>query len=160
MNGQYDLEIVRPMACADIFQVVEIERQVKFHPWAQNAFSECLKAGYQCWVIDSDDQVIAYIVPSFYCEESYMLNLAVNSTQQGHGLGRGLVKKACVDVAKNGVVKILLEVRSNNLIVRQFYESEGFLVFGRRNNYYRFSGQTEDALAMVRVLGPASVMMQ
>ena len=158
MNGQYDLEIVRPMACADISQVVEIERQVKFHPWAQNAFSECLKAGYQCWVIDSDDQVIAYIVPSFYCEESYMLNLAVNSTQQG--LGRGLVKKACVDVAKNGGAKILLAVRSNNLIVRQFYESEGFLVFGRRNNYYRFSGQTEDALAMVRVLGPASVMTQ
>ena len=160
MNGQYDLEIVRPMACADISQVVEIERQVTFHPWAQKAFSECLKAGYQCWLIDSDNQVIAYIGPSFYCEESHMLNLAVNSTQQGQGLGRGLVKKACVDVAKNGVVKILLEVRSNNLIVRQFYESEGLLVFGRRNNYYRSSGQTEDALAMEQVLGPASVMMQ
>ena len=160
MNGQYDLEIVRPMARADLSKVVEIERQVKFHPWAQNAFSECLKAGYQCWVIDSDNQVIAYIVPSFYCEESHMLNLTVNSTQQGHGLGRGLVKKACVDVAKNGVAKILLQVRSNNLIVRQFYESEGFLVFGRRNNYYRSSGQTEDALAMEQVLGPASVMMQ
>ena len=158
MNGQYDLEIVRPMACADISQVVEIERQVTFHPWAQNAFSECLKAGYQCWVIDSDNQVIAYIVLSFYCEESHILNLAVNSTQQG--LGRGLVKKACVDAAKNGVVKILLEVRSNNLILRQFYESEGFLVFGRRNNYYRSSGQTEDALAMERVLGPTSVMTQ
>jgi ribosomal-protein-alanine N-acetyltransferase len=89
-----------------------------------------------------------------------MLNLAVNSTQQGHGLGRGLVKKACVDATKNGVVKVLLEVRSNNLIVRQFYESEGFLVFGRRNNYYRSSGQTEDALAMEQVLGPASVMTQ
>ena len=160
MNGQYDLEIVRPMACADISQVVEIERQVTFHPWAQKAFSECLKAGYQCWVIDSDNQVIAYIVPSVYCEESHMLNLTVNSTQQSHGLGRGLVKKACVDAAKNGVVKILLEVRSNNLIVRQFYESEGFLVFGRRNNYYRSSGQTEDALAMEQVLGPASVMTQ
>ena len=160
MNGQYDLEIVRPMACADISQVVEIERQVKYHPWAQNAFSECLKAGYQCWVIESDNQVIAYIDPSFYCEESHMLNLAVNSTQQGHGLGRGLVKKACVDAAKNGVVKILLEVRSNNLIVRQFYESEGFLVFGRRNNYYRSCDRAEDAFVMERVLEPASVMMK
>ena len=139
-------------------KVVEIERQVTFHPWAQNAFSECLKAEYQCWVIDSDNQVIAYIVLSFYCEESHILNLAVNNTQQG--LGRGFVKKVCVDAAKNGVVKILLEVRSNNLVVRQFYESEGFLVFGRRNNYYRSSGQTEDALAMEQVLGPASVMTQ
>ena len=86
------------------------------------------------------------------------MNLAVNSTQQGQG--RGLVKKACVDAAKNGVVKVLLEVRSNNLVVRQFYESEGFLVFGRRNNYYRSSGQTEDAPAMEQVLGPASVMTQ
>ena len=65
MNGQNDLEIVRPMACADISQVVEIERQVKFHPWAQNAFSECLKAGYQCWVIDSDNQVMLTLFRRF-----------------------------------------------------------------------------------------------
>ena len=45
MNGQYDLEIVRPMACADISQVVEIERQVKFHPWAQTHSLNVLKRG-------------------------------------------------------------------------------------------------------------------
>ena len=101
MNGQYDLEIVRPMAHSDIPQVVEIERKVTFHPWTQNAFSESLKAGYKCWVIDSDDQVIAYLVQSIYTDESHILNLAVKSTRQGQGVGRGLVKKACTDAAKN-----------------------------------------------------------
>ena len=139
---------------------MEIERKVTFHPWTQNAFSEYLKAGYKCRVIDSDDQVIAYLVQSIYTEESHILNLAVKSTRQGQGVGRGLVKKASTDVAKNGVMKILLEVRPNNLIARQLYESEGLLVFGRRNNYYRSCDRAEDALVMERVLEPASVMMK
>ena len=57
MNGQYDLGIVRPMAHSDISQVVEIERKATFHPSTLNAFSESLKAGYKCWIIDSDDPV-------------------------------------------------------------------------------------------------------
>ena len=93
-------------------------------------------------------------------EESHILNLAAKSTRQGQGVGRDLVKKVCTDAAKNGVMKILLEVRPNNLITRQLYESEGFLVFGRRNNYYRSCDRAEGALVMERVLEPASVMMK
>ena len=92
MNDQYDLEITRPMAYSDIPQVVEIEQQVTFHPWTQNAFSESIKAGDKCWVIEYDNQVVAYLVQSIYTEESHILNLAVKSTRQGQGLGRGLVK--------------------------------------------------------------------
>jgi len=40
------------------------------------------------------------------------------------------------------------------------YESEGFLVFGRRNNYYRSCDRAEDAFVMEWVLEPASVMMK
>ena len=160
MNGQYDLEVARPMAYSDIPQVVEIEQQVTFHPWTQNAFSESIKAGDKCWVIEYDNQVVAYLVQSIYTEESHILNLAVKGTRQGQGLGRGLVKKACADASRNGVITILLEVCPNNLIARQLYESEGFLVFGRRNSYYRSAGRTEDALVMERVLEPASVMAQ
>ena len=160
MNDQYDLEITRPMAYSDIPQVVEIEQQVTFHPWTQNTFSESIKAGDKCWVIEYDNQVVAYLVQSIYTEESHILNLAVKSTRQGQGLGRGLVKKACADARKGGVIKILLEVYPNNLIARQLYESEGFLVFGRRNSYYRSGGRAEDALVMERVLEPESVMTQ
>ena len=88
------------------------------------------------------------------------MNLAAKSTRQGQGVGRDLVNKVCIDAAKNGVMKILLEIRPNNLIARQLYESEGFLVFGRRNNYYRSCDRAEGALVMERVLEPASVMMK
>ena len=88
------------------------------------------------------------------------MNLAAKSTRQGQGVGRDLAKKVCTDAAKNGVMKILLEVRPNNLIARQLYESEGFLVFGRRNNYYRSCDRAEVALVMERVLEPVSVMMK
>ena len=148
------------MAYSDIPQVVEIEQQVTFHPWTQNAFSESIKAGDKCWVIEYDNQVVAYLVQSIYTEESHILNLAAKSTRQGQGVGRDLVNKVCIDAAKNGVMKILLEIRPNNLIARQLYESEGFLVFGRRNNYYRSCDRAEDVLIMERVLEPASVMMK
>ena len=86
--------------------------------------------------------------------------MAAKSTRQGQGAGRDLVNKVCIDAAKNGVMKILLEIRPNNLIARQLYESEGFLVFGRRNNYYRSCDRAEDVLIMERVLELASVMMK
>ena len=160
MNGQYDLEVARPMAYSDIPQVVEIEQQVTFHPWTQNAFSESIKAGDKCWVIEYDNQVVAYLFQSIYTEESHILNLAVKSTRQGQGLGRGLVKKACADASRNGVITILLEVCPNNLTARQLYESERFLVLGRRNNYYRSGSRSEDALVMKRVLKHSSVITQ
>ena len=88
------------------------------------------------------------------------MNLAAKSIQQGQGVGRNLAQKVSIDVAKNEVMKLLLEVRPNNLIARQLYESEGFLVFGRRNNYYRSCDRAEDAFVMEWVLEPASVMMK
>ena len=86
------------------------------------------------------------------------MNLAAKSIQQGQGVGRNLAQKVSIDVAKNEVMKLLLEVRPNNLI--ELYESEGFLVFGRRNNYYRSCGRAEDAFVMEWVLEPAAVMMK
>ena len=160
MKSQFDLGLVRPMAYSDISEVIEIERQVTSNPWSENAFSESLKAGHKSWVVDSDSRVIAYLIQSICGEESHILNLAVKSTRQGEGLGRALVIKACADAAKNRVKKILLEVRPNNIIAQQLYESEGFLVFGRRDNYYRSCDYAEDALEMVRVLEPASVRAQ
>ena len=85
------------------------------------------------------------------------MNLAVKGSRQGQGLGRGLVKRACTDAMQNGATKILLEVGADNLIAQRLYESEGFLVFGRRHNYYRSCDRAEDALVMVRSLETASV---
>ena len=44
------------------------------------------------------------------------MNLAAKSIQQGQGVGRNLAQKVSIDVAKNEVMKLLLEVRPNNLI--------------------------------------------
>ena len=61
MNGQHDLGIVWPMGHSDIPQVVEKERPIVIHPWSQKIFSECPKVGYRYWVVDTDDQIIAYL---------------------------------------------------------------------------------------------------
>ena len=154
MNGRPNQKLIRPMGYSDLSEVLEIERHVTYHPWTQNAFSESLRIGNQCWVIEDNSRVIAYLVQSICTEESHILNLGVLISRQGQGIGRALVKKACADAANNGVIKIVLEVRSSNLIAQQLYESEGFLVFSRRHNYYRTCNHTEDALVMVRNLGP------
>ena len=158
VDGQFSLRLVRPMVHSDISEVVGIERQVTYHPWTQISFSESLKSGYRCWVVEFNSRVIAYLVQSIYNDESHILNLAVTTSWQGQGLGRVLVKKACTDAAKNRVTKILLEVRLNNLIAQQLYESEGFLVSGRRHNYYRSREGAEDALVMVRNLKAATIL--
>jgi len=57
-------------------------------------------------------------------------------------------------------MKILLEIRPNNLIARQLYELERFLVFSRRDNYYRSCERAEDAFVIERVLEPTPVTMK
>ena len=104
--------------------------------------------------------MIAYLIQSIYSEESDILILAVKSTRQDRGAVRVLVNKACTDAAKNAVMKILLEVRPNHLIARQFYASEGFLLFVRKNNYYRSCERAEDAFVIEQVLETAPVMMK
>jgi [ribosomal protein S18]-alanine N-acetyltransferase len=93
------------------------------------------------------------IVLGFGClwsilEEAHITILAVRPEYQQQGMGRYLVWGLLQEANAKGLEWATLEVRASNHIAINLYESFGFVVIGRRPNYYQVSN--EDALILWR----------
>ena len=138
---------LRPMGRTDLGQVSDLESQVSPMPWALGAFSDCLGAGYDNWVIEIAGQVNAFLVMAVSAGEAHLLNFAVQPAHQRQGMGSWLLHQAQQYAAQRGAVQILLEVRPSNGPALGLYTCAGFEVLSRRRNYYRGKAP-EDALVM------------
>ncbi len=67
-------------------------------------------------------------------DDSFLLNIVVDKSLRGKGLGKKLLKK-CIEITKNN--RILLEVEENNKSAINLYKSFGFKEISRRKNYYK-----------------------
>ena len=141
------------MTGSDLPLVTSIEQSVAAYPWTGGNFSDCLKAGYECWVLEIKGRIAGYLVMSVSGDEAHLLNLTVESQQQRLGLGRSLLRKACRGASQLGASRILLEVRPSNLAARCLYEKEGFKELAVRKDHYSSQGVKEDAFVMERTLG-------
>jgi [ribosomal protein S18]-alanine N-acetyltransferase len=141
---------MRAMQEADLAQVAAIEAAAYPYPWSFGIFRDCLRAGYGCWVLERDGEVVGYGVLSTAADEAHVLNICVHPDAQGQGLGRQLMRRL-MDVARwHQVRRLFLEVRPSNPRAIALYESLGFATIGRRPNYYPASHGREDALVMTR----------
>jgi ribosomal-protein-alanine N-acetyltransferase len=82
--------------------------------------------------------------------EVELLLVAVAPEERGQGLGRILVETIAADAARYGARDLFLEVRENNRIARQLYQSLGFAEVGRRADYYAGSDGTRFAAVTMK----------
>jgi ribosomal-protein-alanine N-acetyltransferase len=86
-------------------------------------------------------------------DEAELMLVAVLPRERGRGLGRRLVEGAMQKSRQRGARKIFLEVRDGNAAALGLYESLGFTIAGRRQNYYSgAAGERFDAITMRRDL--------
>ena len=86
-------------------------------------------------------------------DEAELMLVAVLPEQRGQGFGRRLVEGAMHNARQRGARKMFLEVRDGNAGAFGLYESLGFSVAGRRQNYYMgAAGERFDAITMRRDL--------
>lgn len=145
---------LRPMAYADLDEIMEVELRAYPFPWTEGIFRDCLRVGYGCWVLEDTGRecIDAYGVMSLAAGEAHVLNLCVRPESQGHGLGRALLQ-GLVDKARQFKVEsVFLEVRPSNVPAVKLYRSEGFAEIGLRKDYYPASGGREDAVVLVKRL--------
>ena len=139
---------LRPMRDQDLIRVAEIERAAYEFPWSPGVFRDCLRVGYNCWVMDVGGEVEGYGIMSVAAGESHVLNLCVNIGWQGCGLGRRMLYKL-LDVARDHFASVmLLEVRPSNPRALRLYENVGFSEVGVRHGYYPARKGREDALLL------------
>ena len=140
------------MRASDLDLVVENETIAYAHPWSKRIFIDCLRAGYQCWVLANKQQIVAHGVMSVAIGECHLLTLCVQPDFQRQGYGRKLFN-LLLDRAEKLEAKVcFLEVRRSNLAAITLYQSMGFVRIGERKNYYPGQGGREDATIMSREL--------
>ncbi|MDJ0805825.1 MAG: ribosomal protein S18-alanine N-acetyltransferase [Gammaproteobacteria bacterium] len=132
----------------DLQQVLAIEELVYDFPWTRGIFTDCLKAGYCCWVITLDATVIGYGVMSVAVEECHILNVCVHPRWQAQGIGGRLFRHLIQLSRQHGALNAFLEVRVSNRRALQLYERLGFTEAGRRKGYYPSIYGREDALVL------------
>jgi len=144
---------VRRMRASDLDLVVQNEiLAADNHPWTKRVFIDCLRAGYQCWVLANNDRLIGHGVMSVAIGESHLLTLCVHPDFQRAGHGRRLLEFLLNRAFRGEAEVCYLEVRMSNEPAKQLYQAMGFLPIGERKDYYPSDKGREDALIMSRTL--------
>ena len=140
--------IIRKMQQADVENVMAIEQEVVDFPWNYSIFSDCIKVGYGCWVLEDEAELLGYGLLSVAAAEGHILNLVIKSDRQHQGLGRRLLIHLVEQAKKLKAVSVYLEVRRTNEIAYNLYIKTGFIMIGERKDYYPAIDGREDALIL------------
>lgn len=143
----------RPLEPADLDRVEEIERATFPDPWSKRSFAETIEREQvrSLAIDDGEGRLVGYAMSVRAGDEGEILNIAVDERARGHGAARALLDDLLLDLRRNGVRKVFLEVRRSNAAAIGLYRSAGFHSLGVRPGYY--GRPREDALTMVLELG-------
>ncbi len=144
--------VFRPMVDEDLKYIMRIEQAAYKFPWSETVFRDCLRVGYCCWVVESDEELVGHGVMSVAAGESHILNLCVHPDYQNIGLGNDLLCHLMEIARHHSAEMVFLEVRPSNKAAIKLYLSAGFDEIGVRDNYYPAEKDREDALIMARNL--------
>ncbi|BBM00661.1 ribosomal protein S18-alanine N-acetyltransferase [Microbulbifer sp. GL-2] len=139
---------LRLAEAADCSALATLARSAHSHPWSDAQYLQSLESGHQCWLLDSEGEVVACCVLSRLFDEAEILDVAVSPSWRRRGLAENLLKGLVTELSAD-TQRLLLEVRSSNLAALSLYRKLGFSEDGLRKNYYPAeNGCREDAVLM------------
>ncbi len=141
----------RPAVLDDVEAMLQIEQRAYSHPWTHGNFVDSIAGGHWAWLAHECGVLRAYWLAMPALDELHLLNLAVDPSQWGRGLGRQALAKLRECAIAQGMSEIWLEVRASNRRAQDLYQRDGYMTVGHRRAYYPLSAsRREDALLMRR----------
>ncbi len=140
--------VIRPMKAADIDTVVSIEQAAYRAPWSEILIRDCVTVGLQCWVLEIEQQIMAYGIMAFHQGECHLLNLCVDPKQRRQHYASHLLDFLLHLTCKSEIPSMFLEVRPSNTAAMNLYKKKGFIETGIVEDYYREGVEPEDALVL------------
>jgi [ribosomal protein S18]-alanine N-acetyltransferase len=138
---------LRPMATADMDEIMAIERSAYRFPWSERFFLQELQVPCARSILaEIDGCITGYVLFWLLPGVIDIHNVAVHLNFRRRGIARLLLGKVLAQAKVQSVTRVTLEVRKSNSAAKKLYESIGFLVTGTRQGYYSDDG--EDALTM------------
>lgn len=139
---------LRPLATADLPNIMTIEYKACRFPWTVGNFRDSLNTGYLCFGLEISKKLIGYGVLTVAAGEAHVLNIVIDPDFQGQGYGSFLMRYLLYVAKRHGAGIIFLEVRSSNQTAFHVYHQLGFNEIGTRKNYYPSEKGREDAIVL------------
>ncbi|HRR41632.1 MAG TPA: ribosomal protein S18-alanine N-acetyltransferase [Syntrophales bacterium] len=142
---------LREMEEGDLDQVMAIETVSFRTPWTVNMFKSELRARISRNLVVlagacGRQEIAGYVSFWVFADESHLNSLAVRDDFRRRGVASKLLEAMVERSKKEGALRGTLEVRESNQAAIALYERYGYVVAGRRRNYY--DDTKEDALIM------------
>ncbi len=143
--------VIRPLVFDDLAEVAAIAQQFEYNSWTYKIFVQSLRADYIGWVVfDEEAEVIrGFMICLCHDDECQLMNIGVHPDDWHRGLGKQMLQYLIKYSKKQGISRILLEVRASNQKAIQLYKNHGFTQIGTRKGYYPIHSGREDALVLV-----------
>lgn len=136
------------MTIEDCVRVAELEKVIFSQPWSEQGFRDALNMEQNIFLVAEEDGAICgYIGMYQSLDEGEITNVAVAPEKRNAGVGRMLMQAAREQAKRQGITRIVLEVRVSNASAIHLYEKCGFVNCGIRKGFYDFP--KEDAYIMI-----------
>ena len=147
---------VRPMQDSDLDSVYAIEVAAHRAPWSRQIISDCVFVGYDCRVLELEDEkgagIVSYVISRYGQNICHVLNLCVSPALQAKGYGRVLLQDVIDMPAKAGTEVVTLEVRPSNEVALRLYQKMDFKQVGIKYGYYLDEHSAEDAIVLEKII--------
>ena len=147
---------IRTTTPSDVDNVMAIAENLAHAPkWGRETYESALDPANRprrvALVAGGPGQVlIGFAISLLVGPEAELETICVARNWQRRGAGRELLCSLLTALQREGVTKVLLEVRTSNWAAQQLYRSCGFQEIGQRPDYY--ADPKEDAVLMQRAL--------
>lgn len=124
-----------------------LEQHIFSRPWSEGSMRSALQQQETIYLVDeTDGKIRGYLGIWCMAEDGDLCNMAVAERERRIGVASGLLDEGIVCCRKQGIQRIVLEVRKSNQPAQTLYQRKGFVPIGVRKQYY--SEPQEDAIIM------------
>ena len=140
--------VIRRMRQEDVPAVHAIDTLSFSLPWPEHSFLYEVNENpaARAWVVEDAGRILGMLVLWLIVDEAHIATLATHPDFRRQGLGERVLIASLKAARTEGARRAFLEVRAGNLAAQALYRKHGFLITGRRPQYYKDTG--EDALLM------------
>lgn len=127
----------------DCAHAAPLHQAVFYRGWTEKDFQDFLKDPCTFGLkIQNNGNLCGYILWREIDGEAELLTLVVSPPFQRRGLGNRLLSTLFEHLKTKGISKLFLEVAEDNSIAQSFYIKNGFILLGKRPQYYSRKGNT------------------
>ena len=147
--------MIRQMQEKDLDEIILIENELFTSPWNKEQFLYEINENEfsRSFVLEIDNEIIAYGMMWFLFENADITNIAVKKKYQKQGYGLKMLKHLIKEAINNNCEFVHLEVRINNKEAINLYNKMGFETVRIRKHYYE---DGSDAYDMIKAIGGLS----